>query len=677
MKTITVPHATKSVRYHLRFQILPDTHAPTEARALARFCQAHGIEEVALFFAAEEWNNGLLSRAEEDRWFQSIAGIKRVLDKAGIAVSLNPWMTVLHAARGREFPKDRRFQPMVSPEGVTFHGVASIADPRWQRYIGALYGRFATLGFRVIWVEDDFRYHNHGFGVWGGGFEELVLRRFSRKIGRRVTRGDVVKKILQPGRPHPWRALWMENWRAIHLQAAAFIAQSVASQAPTKTRLGLMSSHPSQHSIEGRDWQSLFRALRIDGEVAHRPHYAGYTDWCGKEEAYAIMMLDRQRQFRPAQCEVAPEVENFPFTHWTKSDALTWAEMAFCLFHGSDSLLLDLFPFSGNRPQAEPHIGRLLDRSRPALEWISARFDRSFQTNGVGLLWREDAASHVRTENGVSLDELSVPPFGGGEFLLSYGVPVSAHPQPVSILFGTLTWALDDTTLRQLLAGGLWLDGQAAHILCRRGYARFLGLSSARLVGREEAAYSVERVVSRETGVASGFHFNHNLQPRVAQLQPADGAREWTSLLTAEGKRFGSAITTFTNKLGGKVATLAACTPADLPRSYQKQTIVHRLLDFLSARDRPIPRVSGAPHLLPIHFSNGSQRFIVVFNGSPDPATPVIALGKVQTQKVTATILTPLGIPASAKCAVHRHGAGAVVESQTALPYLGFLVLEY
>lgn len=166
----------EKVRYHLRFQIIPAAHAEQEAEVLAEFCRKHQVEEVALFFAGEEWNNGLLSEAEENRWLETIRKAKEILEHKGISVSLNPWMTVLHCDRGRRFPRDRKFQPMVSPRGERSKACASFADGNWQDYLCKLYGRFARLDFRVIWVEDDFRYHNHGPLSWGGGFESETLQ---------------------------------------------------------------------------------------------------------------------------------------------------------------------------------------------------------------------------------------------------------------------------------------------------------------------------------------------------------------------------------------------------------------------------------------------------------------------------------------------------------------------
>jgi len=124
-----------SLRYLLRFQIIPGKDVREDARDLASFCVRHKIEEVVLFFAAEEWNDGLLSASSEKLWFETIKTAKLEIEKHGISVSLNPWMTVLHCDRGRTFPKDRKFQPMVSPCGETSRACASFADERWRQYI--------------------------------------------------------------------------------------------------------------------------------------------------------------------------------------------------------------------------------------------------------------------------------------------------------------------------------------------------------------------------------------------------------------------------------------------------------------------------------------------------------------------------------------------------------------
>ena len=668
--------SSKKLRYHLRFQIIPGKHVERDARRLVRFCQRHTVEEVVLFVAGEEWNNGLLSAKEEDMWLDTVKRSGAILKKAGIAVSLNPWMTALHCDRGRVFPKDRRFKPMVSPAGRKSRACASFADPGWHRYLYSLYGRFAKLGFRVMWVEDDFRYLNHAPLEWGCGFEPQVIRRFERTIGRKTTREEVLKNILKPGKPHPWRARWMETWREIHLEVARGLAKAVAENAPSGTKLGLMSSVPAAHSVEGRDWRRLFDALLIDGAVAHRPHYAPYGEEPGKHKDHSIMMLDMQKRLRPDACEVAPEVENWSFTNWWKSDTQTWAEMALCLFHGSDALLLDLFPFTGNPVDEEPQIGRLLDRSRPALKWIAARFSKSLETRGVGIPWREDAQAHVRTAEGRSLYELNASSLSPGHLLLPCGVPVSASLGKVNAIFGSLAWSFSDEELLELLSGGVLLDGESADILCRRGLGRHIGVDLRRWVKREEGLYSLEVIESKESGVSEGLYFSVNLVPRIAVLKPRSGATVWSRIITPERKRVGAGMVAYENVLGGRVVTFAVPDPASLAPSYHRQRIVQQAARFLSRGRFGSPLVTGGANLLPVHFAGQGKQWVVVLNGSPDAARPIVQMGGVTLKSAKATVLAPLEKPGRARVSTRSGRRGTVVTCRDEIPYLGFLILE-
>lgn len=668
--------AARPLRYHLRFQIAPGPRVRQDARDLVAFCKAHGVEEVVLFVAAEEWNNGLLSEREESLWFETVRDAKRILDRAGIVTSLNPWMTVLHCDRGRHFPDGRQFKPQVSPLGEVSRACASFADPAWRKYVYDLYGRFATLGFRVLWVEDDFRYHNHEPLTWGGGFEPEILERFGSKVGRAVGREEVVAAIVKPAEPHPWRRLWQETWREIKLEVAAGLAQSVAvNSGDCRSRLGLMSSHPAVHSVEGRDWEKLFESLSIEGRVAHRPHYAGYGEAPGRSKTYSMMMLDLQKQFRPAEAEVAPEVENFPFTNWNKSDSLTWAEMALCEFHGADALLLDLFPFAANSAKAEPAIGKLLDDSRPGLSWIAARFGKTLATTGVGLPWKQDAAAYVQTLAGKSLHELEASPFGPGELLLPNGIPVCFTRQAVNAVFGNDAWIFDDAEWRELLAGGLLLDADSALILQQRGLGDFLGARVEAIVDREGDSFARGVIAASRAGVPAGFRFNCNLMGRMAQLTPAKGAAAWTQVLRADGSAFGAGLTVYRNQLGGRVAVFAAPNPAALPANYQWQALVHELVNVVAGGRFASARVLGSPHCLPMHFVGSGGEMVVVLNGSPDPARPTVFLPG-RSKKPKGTLLAPLAKPQSLGLSCKPSKGGLAVTFAKPIPYLGFAVLQ-
>lgn len=618
-------------RYHLRYQVLPGA----DPRPLADFCVEHGVEEVVLMFGAEELHPGHLLGAEEDLWFELVRSARNVLAECGLSVSLNPWVTTGHADRGRV--QDAGFAPMVSPLGEVSTTTASFACPAWRSWLAAHYGRFAELGFRVLWLEDDLRFHNHSPLTWGGGFEPEMLDRFELLAGEKPTRQELVAAVTGP--PHPWRELLQRTWREAQLEAVDAVRQAVGGRA----ELGVMSSGLGVASVEGRDWAALFERARV-----HRPHFAPYSDTVGRTLAYSIAMLELQRPLRPPGVEVAPEVENWKHTEWSKADTQTWSEMVAAHLSGADALLLDVFPFVTGDPRRYPRVGRMLDASRPALD---ATLTPSPVTAGVGVPWWPSAAASLPGDG--TMEGLTADPLRAADFLLPYGVPIRAGVAPVTALFGELAWAVPDPL--ELLRGGLLLDGRAASILAERGFGDLLGVTVAEIVARERPSrtpYSIERIVD------GGALLSVNVQDAVARLRPARAAEVWTEILSPRFEPWGAGRVSFVNALGGRVHTIAACAPERLGRCDDGRRLAQEAIGFLGG---DFPMVTGGPHLLPHLAKVGDRWRLAIANGSADPARPVAGV----PSSATATLLRPLAPPVP------------VDPSTATVPHRGYLLLEW
>ncbi|WBP86289.1 hypothetical protein [Kitasatospora cathayae] len=681
-------------RYHLRFQLHPTPDAAERAAELASFCREAGVDEVVLLLGAEEWYAGHPGGEAEDRLYDTAATAAKVLREAGLDVSLNPWVTAGHADRGRG---DRLgFAPMVGPDGTVAASQASFACPRWRAWLTAHYARYAGLGLRVLWLEDDFRYHNHAPLAWGGGFEPLMLDRLARLVGRQVTRAEAVAAVTAPGPPHPWREQLQQVWRTAQLEVAAEVAAAVAKASGGRSQLGLMSSEPGVHSAEGRDWPALFDALAIERQVSHRPHFTRYGDAPGRELSFSIWMLEYQRALRPRHVRSEPEIENWPHTAWSKSDTQTWSELVTAQLLGSDAMFLNVHPMQSGRAQRFPRVAELLRRSRPALDWLAERTPRELRTHGVGLPVRQDAAAHVRTTRGGDLGELAVDPGPAADFLLRYGVPVTAEDAPVRVLFGQLAWAFDDDEILRMLAGGLLLDGTAARVLAERGFGDLLGVTVVELAGREEPSaagpYALERVLrvfdavgSYQEGFPSiddrgaafprasdqGPFLSVNVQPALARLQPAAGAEVWTEILTPEQQVWGAGRCVFTNALGGRVGVLAATAVELLPFDDDGQRLLHAMVRYLEGDTSTLPLVTGGPHLIPQLTRTEDGWRLAVANGSADPARPRVHVPG-GTAGAEATLLAPLAEPATARTTAD----GATLALDQDLPHRGWLIVD-
>jgi hypothetical protein len=352
--------------------------------------------------------------------------------------------------------------------------------------------------------------------------------------------------------------------------------------------------------------------------------------------------------------------------------------MALCQLYGSDALLLDLFPFTGNNATKEPQIGELLDRSRPALRWIGEHFSKDFATDGIGLVWKEDAQAHVRTGHGASMTELNADPFIAGNFLLPYGIAVSMRRQRVNALMGSAVWALSDDEIRSILSGGVLIDGTALDILAQRGFGEFTGVVFSGWAGRDASLYSIEEVVSSASGTEAGLLFNSNLIPRMARIEPLPGAQVWTSIITPTREPFGAGMVAYTNSLGGKVVAFSTPHPADLARSYQRQAIARAAVRFISGGTAEPTIVEGGTYLMPLHLATNGKHAIVVYNGSPDPARPVVFDARIEGRKLHATLLSPLSEPVPATdISLVQFGDERGYAAQCDVPFHGYLVLEW
>ena len=134
---------------------------------------------------------------------------------------------------------------------------------------------------------------------------------------------------------------------------------------------------------------------------------------------------------------------------------------------------LTLHPMTGNGVEEEKGMGALLDKAYPALDWIARRFPRHLVAQGVGVPFFPDIANRIRLAAGSNYANLVVPMEPPAYLLGSLGVAYhTGISDGANVLWGRHVWGCSDKELRNLLKRGLWLDAEAALIMCRRGFSR-------------------------------------------------------------------------------------------------------------------------------------------------------------------------------------------------------------
>jgi hypothetical protein len=637
--------------FTLRMQFGPHQDPEEVTRWLLKLKDEAPVDEVMVFFFAEEMNDGHDTLERIDEWIARTRPWRRALREAGVAVSLNPWHSMLHTDRGRRLKPGQDWQPMVGPTGQQAAAMVCPLGPGWQAYYAEAMRRCAREDFRVIWIDDDIRYHNHGSLEWGGCFCPLHVAEFNHRAGTAATREEIVAACTAPGAPHPWREIWLDMWQQTLLGIITDWREIVEAEG---CRLGLMSSSFDSHAAEGRRWTEWWRAFGGDKPPVHRPHFWGYGDTLGSSLPHFIAMLDQNRTVQPGGTESGPEIENFPYGRWHKSFRQTGAQMALAHILGSTNLNISLYDFMGNAPDDELQRADFLRRWRPTCDWLADTFPLTLRPVGVGMPWSEDMGRRVHADSTGKPHWFSLvcPHRGWAGWLGGSGIAFTMRPMTVNTLGGAGAWAFTDEEIRRWLTGGLLLDGPAAAILLERGFGELIGLRNGRFITQQDRLYAVEHALDPAFGPRAGAEMNVNTGSYAARLfqgDPLPGARFASDLRGPTNDVVGHGLTLFDNALGGRVAVApwdANASPALNPQRAAQLAGILRYLD----PDNTAGCVEGGAWLVPQFLTDGNAWHAVVWNASPDTLDAF-------------TLFPPAGMPAPRE-AVHVTARGERLPAQ-------------
>ena len=605
-------------RYTVRMQFGPHQDPGRVTRQLIELIRRVPIDEVMVFFFAEELNDGHETLDQVQEWIDRSRPYRRALAEEGVAMSLNPWHTVLHTDRGRVLKPGQEWRTMVDPNGRQATAVVCPLDEGWRAYYAQTLRLYAREDFRIIWIDDDIRYHNHAPLEWGGCFCDAHVAAFNRLAGVEATREEIVSACTAPGAPHPWRGIWMDAWEEAHL---SMIAEWRGIVEAGGSRLGLMSSDTEAHAAEGRRWTDWWRAIAGDGRSVHRPHFWGYSDASGESLLRSIALLDQNRRLQPTDVETGPEIECFPYGRWNKSFRQTGAQMALAHVLGSSGLNVSLYDFMGNDPDDEPERETFLTGWRPVLDEISEDFPMTLRSYGIGVPFNEDMGRTARTVSGGRWQSLVCPSRGWAYWLGAIGRAFMTAPSDhVNALAGQMTWAHTDEEIGRWLSRGVLLDGEAAAILVDRGFGDLIGVKSYRFVPQADVLYSVEHCTDPAFALREGAQISVNVgryAARLLQAELASGVRQISDLRGPRQNVVGHGMFLYRNREGGRIAVAPWSANADVPMCIQRAAQLRRVIDSLSDH-AGLGGAEGWPWLIPQFLTNDDIWRGVVWNVSPD-----------------------------------------------------------
>ena len=488
--------------YMLRYGMEPGLNEQERLANLLAFCRQAKISDVMFFYNCEELNRGHYTPEELDSWLDLIARMKPVLAAEGITASINPWSTLLHTDRGRKLRPGQDFTLMVDPQGRQATAVACPACDRFLEYLAWQYRTCAEkVQPNVLWVEDDFRLHNHHPLEWGGCFCDRHMAMYSALAGKKLNREEFVAGVLAPGSVHPYRKIWLDVALQTMLQVARTIRDAVMAVSP-QTRLGLMTSDPAVHCAEGRDWPAIFTAFKTEKDPFIRIHLPCYTECTSQDYGVNFARVSRQvRHLTPDWVHNYGELENFPFSRLSTSLRFSQMQLETNALLDSKGITLDIFDMMGNGVLFSEGYQDILAESKPFLDTlVGLGFDNRCQA-GVQVMIDPRSAFHLHTDAGQSMNELYNHERNLLNILIPFGIAScynSGHDLRGQVLAiaGQYLRNLSSDEIRRLFADNfVILDGEAVLTLTELGLGELAGIAGTELVPMDNGINAFEQVM--------------------------------------------------------------------------------------------------------------------------------------------------------------------------------------
>jgi hypothetical protein len=294
-----------------------------------------------------------------------------------------------------------------------------------------------------------------------------------------------------------------------------------------------------------------------------RPGIGCYTEGGAFEIAKGLAWARQVQRLAPGY-ELAPEIENYPYSSHAKSYALDKVQMVLCQLLGMNQVTVNVLPFAagGSALIAEDACGQI--RSvKGRLNAIAALALKPEKQVGVRIFVHEDVAEYVTGCGGAPKPILMMRKRPWETSLPLLGVPTTFHESAVTAVQGEEIDCLGEAELEALFASGVLLDARAAECLLKRGLGWMVGV-----MGRKgNAVHCKETPVAQNEhphpspppdgeGVRSGYPMNTRYDGEGWQFEWEKGAEVMSEFRDYNDRVTGHGVVRFENGLGGRVVVM-------------------------------------------------------------------------------------------------------------------------
>ena len=517
------------------------------------------VDELIVKIDVEEFTHGQPNLQWVEKYCRKLKSFKKKIEDKGIIFSINPWITVGHNDRGRAGNLNiPGLKTLVDKNGTKCTCCACPLSKAWQEHMKKVWTQYAKLKPAVIWLEDDLRTFNHQ-PVEISCFCNLHMSRFSKRVGKKVNREELVSAINKLGQPHPWRKEYLDMQRDVILEMVTMIVKIVNDVSP-ETSFGLMSSGPRAHCMEGRDWDKLANVMSAGPQLISRPPLGSYSEYSLRGLYYSSDSIKLTRHVLPEGTIEQTEVENVPFTQYSKSTAFTFLQMAVSFALGCDGVTMNLFDHCGSPMSDAPEMLELLSKEKKYLNALANATQGTGRQRGVQLLFSTQHSYSKKLNPGDDGYAIAAEDFCLAETFESLGIATTFSDEQVCATIGQSLRCFSDDKIKKVLSEGLFLDAVAAGVLVERGFGKYIGLekiASPICIDRLEPL-SAEEYHNKAFGGEKGKMLtlttpNLGARPKYAAAKISTKTKIISYMVDPDAKRKYPSMFAFENSLGGRV----------------------------------------------------------------------------------------------------------------------------
>lgn len=484
----------------LRIQIVPDYYEEQRIDAIVDFCKKYRFDNAMLFINAEEYNVGHMTKEEAKPWIETMKKAKKKLIDAGISVSLNPWMEIGHLDRGRKLKEGQDFDTQVDFNGQECEMVACPMDENWKEYFLDFYKYIIKeIEPDVVWVEDDFRLHNHGQLEYGGCFCEHHMKAFNEKLGTNYTREEFTDLLFRKNPDEKVKKAFLEVNRKCMADLAEEIGKAVHSLG-LGTQIGLMSSMHTKHCMEYRDWEAVHDGFAQGGEKINRLHLPFYwEDISTKKYYYEFNKYSFVcRGYLPQGTKVLPELENGSFSKFAKDAASVRFELESSIPLEVVGMTYDIFDFVGNGPVNALGYGQEVNKIQDYMTAVMHSGYSYDNLKGITILLDEKNSYNRPIKD--SFYDMMPDQYDFGSILQGHGISAKCSKakefdNEILVLAAGGVYNFSDVELEKLLTNNnVILDGKAVELIIDRGLGHLVNADGYKVYISDVDIQSYEQV---------------------------------------------------------------------------------------------------------------------------------------------------------------------------------------